>query len=120
MAILAQPCTVDKTEVTEPAEWALAAMKGYGPQPSWLRGCGLWATFRLLTPSLATLDFLDQHAHVMPTDTRQWLQRWASLRPPVPPATTEHDPATRQVRIWNDASYVAADPFAAQRPVWTR
>ncbi|MQY22875.1 Carboxylesterase [Nocardia sp. RB20] len=36
------------------------------------------------------------------------------------PRWPRYTPATRQVMIWNDASYVAADPFAAQRPLWIR
>ncbi|MFF3573526.1 carboxylesterase/lipase family protein [Nocardia jiangxiensis] len=36
------------------------------------------------------------------------------------PNWPRYTPSTRQVMIWNDASYVAADPFAAQRPLWTR
>ncbi len=36
------------------------------------------------------------------------------------PKWPRYTPATRQVKIWNDASYVAADPFAAQRPAWIR
>jgi para-nitrobenzyl esterase len=34
------------------------------------------------------------------------------------PKWPRYTPDSRRVMIWNDASHVAADPFAAQRPLW--